>query len=237
MEKREIETKLEELQLKSFSGHADQWYGHLTYSQHGEDLLFAAFFESIGNPRPTYLDIGAHHPLNCSNTALLYRRGSSGVNIDANPDAIAIFSEYRSRDINLNIGVAASSGSLPFYRVDNRSGRNSFSEELMAQFIRENPQFNISDEIRVEVMTLDLVISRYCADRCPDLLSIDAEGLDMEILNSYSFKTRPSLICVETGKDREALNRLLFAHDFIKLTQMSANAIYIDHRWKNYVLG
>ena len=47
-----------------------------SYSQCGEDLLVALVLQLIRGSRPKkYLDIGANHPLNLSNTALLYADG------------------------------------------------------------------------------------------------------------------------------------------------------------------
>src|SRR5579871_5884717 len=68
-----------------YKGHPHQIFGHLTYSQHGEDMIFANIFHIIGIEKPSYMDIGAYHPINISNTAYFYAKGSRGVNIDANP--------------------------------------------------------------------------------------------------------------------------------------------------------
>lgn len=61
--------------FRVFAGSPDQGFGHITYSQFGEDLVVANIFALLGVKRPTYLDVGANHPLKGSNTALLYARG------------------------------------------------------------------------------------------------------------------------------------------------------------------
>lgn len=71
--------------FQSFTGSSDQSFGHITYSQHGEDMIIANIFSILNITKPTYLDIGANHPLKGSNTALLYSRGSHGTIVDANP--------------------------------------------------------------------------------------------------------------------------------------------------------
>ncbi|NJK83675.1 MAG: hypothetical protein HC912_07525 [Saprospiraceae bacterium] len=43
-----------------------------TFSQSGEDLIIAMWFNIIDIKNPTYLDIGAYHPFFINNTALLY---------------------------------------------------------------------------------------------------------------------------------------------------------------------
>jgi hypothetical protein len=66
------------------TGHRDQWFGGRTYAQHGDDLAVLNIFKRLGIERPSYLDVGAYHPFDLSNTALLYERGSRGINVEPN---------------------------------------------------------------------------------------------------------------------------------------------------------
>jgi FkbM family methyltransferase len=229
-----VEAKIDAIRPQDFAGHPDQRYGHLTYSQNGEDLVFAALFERLGIDRASYLDIGANHPVNCSNTALLYRGGSRGVNVDANPNVMDAFRRERPHDTNVNVGVSDSEGSMTFYRIDDFSGRNTFSKEAAENFIARSPGFKISDTLTVDVVTLDQLINTFCNGRCPDLLSIDAEGLDYEILRSYSFATRPAILCVETysaaGEHEDDICELLKTKGFVRIIQMGVNGVFVDEQ-------
>ncbi|WP_315703694.1 MULTISPECIES: FkbM family methyltransferase [unclassified Bradyrhizobium] len=235
-----IESKIDAISQREpcnreeFRGHPDQRYGHLTYSQHGEDLVLVALFEQLGIGRPTYLDIGAHHPIDCSNTALLHKRGSRGVNVDANPDLMPAFFRERPEDVNVNAGVGGSASTMTFYRIDAQSGRNTFSRQAAEEFVASDSRFRITDQILVKVMTLDQIVDAYCNGRCPDLLSLDAEGLDHDILHAASFVTRPRVICVETyssaGRDEDRISGLLDARGFRKIIQMGENGIFIDQQ-------
>ena len=216
-----------------FGGHADQRYGHISYSQHGEDMVLIALFDRIGVAHPSFLDIGANHPLNCSNTALLRERcGSRGVNVDANPDAIEIFKRERPEDVNVNVGVAGQQGSMIFYRFDHYSPINTFSKAHAESFMASNVALRIQDEIVVPVLTLDQVVDTYCDGLFPDLLSIDAEGLDYEILMAGSFATRPKILCVETvgpsGDMGNSIDELVASKGFRKCIRMHGNTIYLD---------
>jgi FkbM family methyltransferase len=232
-----IEDKINDLLVRvpssnEFRGSLHQRYGHLTYSQHGEDLVFVALLERMRVERPTYLDIGCNHPTDCSNTALLYSRGARGVNIDASPDVIDLFKAARPDDVNINVGAAAAAGEMIFYRFGATSGRNTFSRDVAEQFIRQNAGAQISDTIPVRVMTLDQIIQTHCGGVCPDLLSLDVEGLDYDILASASFATRPRILCVETisaaGDDEARLDALLRTKGFRRVIQMFANGVYVD---------
>ncbi len=92
----------------TYEGHPDQAFGHISYSQHGEDLFLLNIFRLIGIETPSYLDLGAHHPWHISNTALMYHRGSRGVNVEANPILFEAFLTERPLDKNVNMGVVSS---------------------------------------------------------------------------------------------------------------------------------
>ena len=198
--------------LNQFSGHADQAFGHLSYSQHGEDLIIANVFHIIGDSEPSFLDIGAHHPLNISNTALLYERGSRGINVEANPNLIDAFLERRPRDVTVNIGVGAQRGNREFYLIDKWSGRNTFDKETAEKFVQENPEFEIKETIEIEIITINDLVDRYSNGIFPDFMNLDVEGLECDILASADFtRSRPKVICAEaiSGGNRDRSVRLL----------------------------
>ncbi|MGH7047003.1 MAG: FkbM family methyltransferase [Stellaceae bacterium] len=190
----------------NFSGHADQAFGPVTYAQFGEDLILLNIFSKLKIARPSYLDVGAHHPVNCSNTALLYARGSRGVCVEANPNLIKAFTEMRPEDVVLNIGVGSAAGMLDFHMIDALSGRNTFDRATAEAFVKTNPQFSIREVRKIPVLALDEIVARYCNGHWPDLLSVDIEGFDYEVLraSSLSLAKGPKVICVEaiSGDDR-----------------------------------
>lgn len=189
-----------------FQGHPDQAFGYITYAQCGEDMYLANIFTLLGISQPTYLDVGGHHPWAGSNTAWLYERGSRGVVIEANHELIEPFRRARPEDKILNIGVAAESGRMPFYRIGWDSGRNSFSKKTIDDCLEEFTDSWISDSNDVEVSNLNDIIRDYFAGTLPDFLSIDAEGMDFEILRSANFsKSQPTVICAEirTGRNQD----------------------------------
>jgi FkbM family methyltransferase len=179
-------------------GHSDQAFGAISYAQHGDDFITLNLFNNIGITKPSYLDIGAHHPYNISNTALLYRRGCRGVNVEANPNLITAFEHARPEDINLNLGVSDKRGKMTFYMIDDFSGRNTFDKKVAEEFITAHPEFSIQSEIAIETVTVNDIVRDYCNGQFPDFLTIDVEGLDNAILKSIDFKKHaPKIICVE----------------------------------------
>lgn len=182
----------------NFSGNPDQHFGFLTYAQHGDDLIAINIFHNIGIKMPSYLDIGAHHPLNISNTALLYDLGCRGINVEPNPNLIEKFYELRPDDINLNIGVSDSTGDLEFYMIDQHSGRNSFDRNSVEAFVKQYPEFQIREVRTISVITVNEIVEKYANGTFPDFLSLDVEGLDLKILQSMlPADDGPKVICVE----------------------------------------
>ncbi len=224
-----------------FRGHPTQKYGHVTYAQHGEDLLFANYFEMLGIKIPTWLDIGAHHPLIISNTALLSKLGGHGVNIEANPNLIQYFKQMRPRDLNINVGVApkgAAGRKLTFYMIDKFSGRNTFDKKTAEEFVIQNPGHSIQEEIEIDVIGIDEVLNRHCGGVYPDLLSIDIENLDYDVLASADFsKTKPKLICVEvvsaSGDTSGKMKDLLLKEGFVVVARTIGNYIFADGSLKD----
>src|SRR6478735_3440752 len=101
---RRVPRRVKELLRPAFPEASRPWLQG-SFSQAGEDRVVRFLFNVLHMQRPTYLDIGAYHPFHLSNTAMLSLGGSTGVNVEPDPDAIAAFRRQRPRDVNLNIGV------------------------------------------------------------------------------------------------------------------------------------
>ena len=205
--------------------HPDQRYGNVTYAQHGDDLMLLAIFDRLGVKKPFYVDIGAHHPSIISNTKLLYDRGSSGVNVDPSSYAIKVFNAERPRDQNLQVAIGPAEGIFDFYMYGERSGRNTLSLDEVESL---KGVLKVQETRKVHVITYAQLIQNY-VKRTPDLLLIDAEGLDYAILESIDFKTLgyPLVLCVETRvKDTMKMTRLL-ARSYTGYCRMGENMFFI----------
>lgn len=172
----------------------DQW-ANLSWSQEGEDMVLRRIFEK--NKHGFYVDVGAHHPKRFSNTFLFYRKGWSGINIDAMPGSMRLFKKQRPRDLNLELGVAQETGSLDYY-VFNEPALNGFSKQISES--RENADNNyfVSKVIKVDVSPLSEVLNNHLDGRKIDFLTVDVEGLDLEVLKSNDWnKYRPRFVLAE----------------------------------------
>jgi FkbM family methyltransferase len=173
-------------------------YVRTSYSQCGEDLIIDFLFEQLQVAKPSYIDIGAHHPNYINNTYLFYLRGCRGISIEPDPSLIAQFNALRKDDINLNIGVGNSSGEADFY-IMNEPTLNTFVKEEAERMQAENSPYKIAEVKKIKISPLAEVIKKYAGGKYPDLLSIDVEGLDEVILKSIDYTSEvPKVMCVET---------------------------------------
>ena len=216
-----------------------QWqhWGSRFYSQFGEDIIVLNIFYRLWIEKPSYLDLGAHHPHNISNTALLYDRGCRGINVEPNPLLIEPFHRLRPEDTNLCMGIGTKKGTMPFWRYDNVwSGKNSFVKELA----EENGPVTAID---VPVDTVDNIVRDHAKGVFPDFLSVDVEGMDFDIIKSidYSTTNTPKVICVEMfsgGRgqmdDTQKIKNWLNLHYFL-LIQVGANGIFVRRDYASHI--
>lgn len=204
--------------------HPHQWYGGRTYAQHGDDLAILNIFNCLRISQPSYLDIGAHHPFHISNTALLYSRGSRGINVEANPALIGEFLRLRPDDKNVCaaiVGEPTASGTATLNRIDKTSGLNS---------LLKTPK--LMDTVVVPAHTADEIVAIY-ADGCwPDLLTIDAEGMDIPILRSIDYTNGgPKVICAEAvsqlGDVCDELRALMAERNYAVHSFVGSNIMFV----------
>jgi len=175
---------------------APRIHARVTYSQEGEDLLLARLFEHDAGG--IYVDVGAHHPFRFSNTCLLNKRGWRGINVDALPGSMRLFRRFRPEDVNLELGVSERPGQLEFF-VFAEAALNTFDAALARSRQAEGWAF-VGKEV-VECLPLATIIDRHLPQlqsSAIDLLTIDAEGLDLQVLRSNDWdRFRPRVIVVE----------------------------------------
>lgn len=211
-----------------YQGDTNQRWGHISYAQHADDFMIINLFEMLEIKKPSYLDLGAHDPIEISNTALIYRRGSRGVNIEANPSLLPAFLAQRSEDINVNVGVGVVSGTQDFYMYDDRHGCNTFSEEETRTM-----SLKIQKVMRLKVITLVEIVNKYCPDgKFPDLLLSDLEGMDYQVLEhglkAHDNLYNPKVVCVETRrKDSQKMALMMASKGFQLYCRMGENLFFV----------
>ncbi len=212
-----------------------------SYSQTGEDVIVKFIFDRLGIKAPTYIDIGAHHPFKLSNTALLYKTGSRGVNIEPDPDLFKSFLEYRKEDINVNLGIGDTNAELDFYVISSPT-LNTFSKKEAESYQTEG-NYSIKEVKKIQVKTVNSVLEEYVNGKFPQFLNLDAEGIDDLIIKSIDYESNfPIVICVESisfstngnGIKNSALIEYIVSKGYMVYADTYINTIFVrEELWRN----
>ena len=209
-----------------------------SFAQFGEDHAIVHLL----NPSTsgTYVDVGANDPIDGSNTAFLYFLGWSGLAIDPNPAFAAPFRKVRPRDTFLTVGVSEQPGSLTYHEFRNDK-LNTFSDARAEQLRGEGTPSVATSTIPCR--PLHELIRAHLGDRHPDLLSIDCEGMDLEVLRSARLDTtRPTVILIEDfdrycnfrdGRPGGELDEYLRSVRYSPIWQAAWSSIYVANDWRD----
>jgi FkbM family methyltransferase len=208
-----------------------------TYAQCGEDVIIDFAFKTMGMEHPTYLDIGAHHPTYLSNTYYFYKQGSKGICIEADPMLSRKIAKKRPKDMCLNIGIGSKIETAEFYIMSTPT-LNTFSSEE-AERLENTTSQKIKKIVKIPLRTVHDIIEKQGEGKCPNLISLDVEGLDKTILQSIDFKKyRPEIVCVETltftednneKKISEIIN-LMIENDYFLYADTYINSIFVCNK-------
>jgi FkbM family methyltransferase len=209
----------------------------ISFSQCGEDLIVQYIFNLRNIEKPSYLDIGANHPFFLSNTALFYKSGSRGINVEANPELLKNFMIFRKEDINLNSGISNKEEELDFFIMHDNT-LSTFSKEDCDAMVSSG---KVLKEIkRIKLAPLSEIIRKYAKGKFPDFMSIDVEGMDLQILKSIDYsKETPKVICVEaaeysptgSGARRVELIDFLVSKGYYEYANTNLNAIMVKREF------
>ena len=211
-----------------------------SYAQCAEDLIIDYVFTLRGILKPTYIDIGAHHPWFLSNTAYFYLKGCRGINVEPNPELIKNFHKERPEDINLNTGIGEKEEILRFYEISDNT-LSTFSKQEADGLISSG--FSIANSYDIQVVSLQKILSENFNSKFPDLLTIDVEGLEKDIIESIDFeRSHPKIICVETaeysstgsGAKRLDLIGMIESKGYYLYADTNLNSIFVKNEfWFN----
>ena len=208
----------------------------ISYSQSGEDLIIEQIFMALGRDWITYLDLGANHPTRFSNTYLFYRNGNSGVCVEPDPTVQPLFKRWRDRDILLTCGVGLEEGEADFYIMTTNT-LSTFSKEEAERYQGYGRQ-KIAKVIKLPLKPVNAIMEQHF-EKCPNLVSLDIEGMDFQILKSLDLdKWRPDVFCIETltyteDKTERKLDEIIEymkSKDYIVYGDTYINTIFVDKK-------
>ena len=219
---------------------SDFW-NKVSVAQSGEDTIVEYVLMVLGIKLSDeyYLDLGANHAKQLSNTYMLYKKGMRGVLVEANPQLIGELKFYRSEDVILNKCISNHSDeSLQFY-IMSGDGLSCTSRDAVNEMIEKNPQLYIKDTITVDTITVNQILQKYFS-KAPILLSIDIEGQEESILQTLDYdKYAPLIVIVEridygttiaTKKRKDLIADIMSQNGYFEYAFTGINSIFINKR-------
>ena len=198
-----------------------------TYSMYGEDIIIEQFFKN--KKKGFYVDIGCYHPLEGSNTYLLFKKGWNGINADVNRLSIELFNRAREKDHNVNLAVSNNKQKLKIYFRKKINMLNTSSKKLAKIHFRNGFQERV-----INACPLNEIIkkSKFNSKKI-DFLNIDVEGKELNVLESLNFsRYKPKLICIEIHNHEKMYDQ---NYDYLKRNSVYKFLIRKGYKviWKN----
>jgi FkbM family methyltransferase len=207
------------------------------YGQLAEDLLLEGILKSyfvqqgLALADVRYLEIGANHPIQTSNTYLFRRKwGGHGVLVEANPSLVDDLRAVRPEDAVLHAAIVPPGFGAD---VEIHIAENAELSSLDPAHIRSFGAIGQTQRtVRVAALTLDQLL-----DALPDgelhLMSIDIEGLDLEVLRESALRRRPVFVITEPSRhfhaDADAaFSAVMTAQGYVEVARTDYNLIYGD---------
>ncbi len=213
--------------------------GRRSYSWEGEDVVaWKLFADHIGLPAiGCFVDIGAHHPIDISNTFLFYMQGWRGINIDATPGSMELFRKYRPEDVNLELAIGPRRERLSFTMFSDPA-LNGFVDQPTIEAHRARG-IQVLRTLETECRPIDGVLLEHLGDREIDLMNLDIEGKDIQVLETFDFaRWRPKMIILEILGHRDLKSvvssrevTFLESKGYSAFSRLDFSTIFLDRRF------
>ena len=206
-----------------------------------EQRLLRNFF---GEKPGFFVDVGANHPFDGSQSWHLEQNGWNGILVEPQPELAQELTRVRKAKV---FAVACSSPKnaglqLPFYVAGPLS---SLDRHEMA------PGAKAEAVIEVPIRTLDDVLTEACAPQPIDFLSVDVEGHEIDVLRGFdASRWLPRLIMIEDHVRSLRKHRFMKSIGYRLVRRIEFNGWYVPadspisfdwvdrvRIWRKYYLG
>jgi FkbM family methyltransferase len=202
-------------------------YNTASYSQTGEDRILCHILGETG----FYVDVGCNHPQAYSNTFALYKRGWTGITIDANKELTQKHQKLRKRDLSICAVVSDHVEEITFTDFE-----DPLVSSLDNEHVKEWEKYRkVKTRRTVSTIPLNTILEDCKVPKRFDLLSVDVEGHDFEVLSSLDLKIyRPKLIVIEIHEfdllnpSSNKIYKHLIANNYKMIGYVVMNGYFLD---------
>lgn len=174
------------------------------FSQNGEQKIILAYFKDKDNGY--FLDIGANDGLTLSNTRALMLKGWNGMMVEPSPSVFPLLERnckgYPVECVNIAIGNH--SGKVTLHESDSHlvNGDNNNLSLLSTTDPKEIARWKGTQTFTPVQVDQRTFKDASLHKRGWDFISIDAEGLDVDILKQIDL-TDTQMVCIEWNGDHK----------------------------------
>ncbi len=205
----------------------------MNYSQNNEQDIIINLFK--GKENGTFCDIGSNDGVTLSNTfALALNYDWDGLLVEASPKAYErMLKNYSEIDAVIdfqNVAIGKEDGYLEFYESGELLGKGDVSlvssgvKSELDRWTSLNMPFT---KMKVPMTSVATMLSRSRHTHF-DLLSLDIEGMELDVLPQIDFKALKIQVAVIefNGKNEKAYHDIMFPQGFKLVSKNMENLIY-----------
>jgi len=190
------------------------------YSQNNEEAIIRFYFKEF---KGRFLDIGANDGKTLSNTLWCAENGWSGVCVEPSETAFnKLIKQHKNHNVQcIQTAIGLFDGTCEFYESGNHLGTDDVS---LISTINKNEldrwknSNNVFTNKQTDIVTFETLLTKITGKLSFDLISIDAEGLDLDIMRQINFqKLKCKMLIVEYNRKEEFKFRTMAAQHKLKL--------------------
>jgi FkbM family methyltransferase len=210
------------------------------YSQCKEDkVIYEKYIKNLNIINPIYLEMGAMNGITYSNTYFFeVELGFTGILIEPNPYEFEKLNKNRPNNRNYNYLVSDCEDDIEYtyYNCNELSAisgvTSTLTESNINIFYKRNNDWLSSKidnnlfHINIKPKTLSYIIKDSGFEKI-DFFSLDVEGHELNVLNSFNWEIPINMILVENNQDTMKVDLLLRNKNYIFMETIGPNSFYI----------
>ena len=226
-----INYQIQKLKVKKYRYNENEIKSKGFFSQEGQDLILSTYF---GKKNGYFVDIGAYDGISFSNTYYFEKvLGWNGIAIEPNAEIYSKLTKNRTCEC-INACISDKDEVVEFLLIKGDSEMLSgiidkYHPKHLRRIQREQLKFaNKMEKIIVSCYTLQTLLNRRNIKEV-DILSIDTEGGEFDIIDTFNFKEISiNAVVIENPYSDWRIWHKLNNEGFIWLARTGGDEIYVN---------
>lgn len=218
------------------------------YSQAGEDKYINDELISLVPPvSEHYIEIGALDGVKYSNTKFLEETlGWSGVLVEPNPVSFEKLQQNRPQNTLIPSLISNQNTELEYSYYENENlaavsgatttlteGHKKVFFDSQDEWLKKSKEKYFRTTM-VKPISFDAVLQQSPYNKI-GFCSIDVEGHELQVLQSYSFKEEISIFLIEINPNDDEIKELLESHQYMHYGSVAHNNVFLSREYYDLI--